>query len=168
MSFLEKAGFQKIGSDINWKALGVSCAISLGTGIISTLLTGGAMRRNAPLYQPPLAPPGWLFPVVWTILYILMGIAAYLVWESDSGDRRLSLSLYAVSLFLNGSWSIFFFSMRAYFLALADLLALWLVIYLMIKQFRESSLTAARLLYPYLAWVSFAGYLNLAIAIRGR
>lgn len=167
MSFLEKAGFQKTGSEINWKALLISIAISLGTGIVSTLLTGGAMRRNAPLYQPPLAPPGWLFPVVWTILYVLMGIAAYLVWESDGGDRKLSLSLYAVSLFLNGIWSVFFFCMRAYFLALADLLALWLVIYLLIRQFRESSLTAARLLYPYLAWVSFAGYLNLAIAVRG-
>lgn len=151
---------------INWKALFISIAISLGTGIVSSILTGRAMREYQNLYQPPLAPPGWLFPVVWTILYILMGVAAYLVWETGDTEVRNALTLYLVQLLLNALWPIFFFRFHAYFLAFAELLLLWLAIYLTIKQFKEINRTAALLMLPYLAWVTFAAYLNLAIALH--
>lgn len=153
---------------INWKALLISLAVSLGTGALSALLTMDGMKEYADLYKPPLSPPGWLFPVVWTILYILMGIAAYLVWESGGEDKQLALSLYGIQLILNAAWSVFFFHQGAYFLALADLLLLWLAIYLTIKKFRQINETAARLMIPYLIWVTFAGYLNLAIALHYR
>lgn len=153
---------------INWKALLISLAVSLGTGALSVLLTMGGMSEYVNLYKPPLSPPGWLFPVVWTILYILMGIAAYLIWESEGEDKQSALSLYGIQLILNGAWSVFFFGRGAYFLALADLLLLWLAIYLTIKQFRQLNEIAAKLLIPYLIWVTFAGYLNLAIALYYR
>ncbi len=151
---------------INWKALFISIAISLGTGIVSSILTGRAMREYRNLYQPPLAPPGWLFPVVWTILYILMGVAAYLVWETGGTEVRNALTLYLVQLLLNALWPVFFFRFHAYFLAFAELLLLWLAIYLTIQQFKEINRTAALLMLPYLAWVTFAAYLNLAIALH--
>ncbi len=151
---------------INVKTLAVSIAISLGAGILSALLTGGNMRQYADLYHPPLAPPGWLFPIVWTVLYILMGIAAWLVYETPSGDKRLALSLYGNQLLVNVVWPLIFFNLRAYFFAFGWLLLLWLLIYLTIKQFLPINRTAALLLTPYLAWVTFAGYLNLAIALH--
>jgi len=151
---------------INWKALFISIAVSLGTGIVSALLTMGGMREYANLYQPPLAPPGWLFPIVWTILYILMGIAAWLVWESEGEGRKLALSLYGIQLILNAIWSIFFFGMDAYFLAFVDLVLLWFFLYLTIREFGKVNKTAGILLLPYIAWVTFAGYLNLAIALH--
>ncbi len=118
------------------------------------------------MYQPSLAPPGWLFPVVWTILYTLMGIAAYLIYEEpESEDRRLALLLYGVQLFFNAVWSPIFFGAQAYFLAFAWLVLLWFFIYLTTKQFLQLNKTAGILMVPYLLWVTFAGYLNLAIAI---
>ncbi len=149
----------------NWKLLLISIGISLSTGITSALLTMKGMRDYADMYHPPLSPPGWLFPVVWTILYVLMGIAAYLVCRSEGEDKKLALALYVVQLFFNFGWSIVFFNFKAYFVAFAWLLLLWLFIYLAIKQFRQLSKTAGILLYPYLVWVTFAGYLNLATAI---
>lgn len=143
----------------------ISLAVSLGTGALSALLTMGGMREYANLYKPPLSPPGWVFPVVWTILYILMGISAYLVWESEGEDKQLALSLYGIQLILNAAWSVLFFHLKLYFLALADLLLLWLAVYLTIKQFRRLNETAAKLLLPYIIWITFAGYLNLAIAL---
>lgn len=163
-----------------WKSLLISLTISLGTGVVSAILTMGGMRDYADLYKPPLSPPGWLFPVVWTILYILMGVAAWLVLETGragvSGTPqekeqkaeavRLGLTLYGIQLLLNGAWSLLFFNQKMYFLAFADLLLLWLAIYLTIQQFKQVNRIAALLLVPYLVWVTFAGYLNLAIAVQ--
>lgn len=151
---------------INWKALIGSLALSLGVGVVSALLTMGGMDAYQTMYQPPLAPPGWLFPVVWTILYILMGIAAYLVYEGpESTQRSNALKLYGIQLFFNGVWSLIFFGAQAYFFAFVWLVALWLFIYLTTKEFLQLNKTAGILMIPYLAWVTFAGYLNLAIAI---
>ncbi len=148
-----------------WKNLLISIGISLSVGITSAMLTMGGMRVYMDMYHPPLSPPGWLFPVVWTILYVLMGIAAYLVFESKGEDRKLALTLYVIQLFLNFGWSIIFFNLKAYFFAFAWLLILWLFIYLTMKQFRQLNKAAGILMVPYLVWVAFAGYLNLAIAI---
>ena len=86
---------------IHLKSLAVSVAVSLGAGILSAFLTGGSMRQYADLYHPPLSPPGWVFPIVWTILYILMGVAAWFVYESSGNDKRLAFSLYGNQLLLN-------------------------------------------------------------------
>lgn len=149
-----------------WKSLAVSLAISLGAGILSALLTGGSMRQYADMYKPPLAPPGWVFPIVWTILYILMGVAAWRVYESQGRDRRLALSLYGNQLLLNIVWPLLFFELKVYFFAFAWLLLLWLLIYLTMRQFLLIDRRAGLLLVPYLIWVTFAGYLNLAIALH--
>ena len=151
---------------INIKTLAISVAISLGAGILSAFLTGGSMRQYADMYKPPLAPPGWVFPIVWTILYILMGIAAWRAYESQSADRRLAISLYGNQLLLNIVWPLLFFNLKIYFFAFAWLLLLWLMIYLTMRQFAVLDQKAGMLLIPYLVWVTFAGYLNLAIAIH--
>lgn len=148
------------------KSLAVSICISLGAGILSAFLTGGSMRQYADMYRPPLAPPGWLFPVVWTILYILMGIAAWRIYQSPNNDKRLALSLYGNQLLVNIVWPLLFFNLKIYFFAFAWLLLLWLVLYLTLRQFAMLDKKAGLLLVPYLAWVTFAGYLNLAIAIH--
>lgn len=157
---------------INWKSLLTSLALSLGTGILGSVLSGGGMTQYAERYRPPLSPPGWVFPIIWTVLYILMGIASYLIWENGHSGGKLTedtasaLTLYLISLGLNLLWPILFFRSETYLLAFADLILLWISIFLMIKRFRPINKTAAKLLWPYLIWVTFAGYLNLAIALH--
>lgn len=152
--------------NFNWKTLVISVAVSLGTGIVSALLSGAGMQQYRTLYKPPLAPPGWLFPVVWTILYVLMGTAAWLVYETEGAAAKQALVLYGIQLVLNGGWSIIFFGRQAYFLAFAWLLLLWFFIYLTVKEFLQINRLAGILMIPYLIWVTFAGYLNLAIALN--
>lgn len=144
----------------------ISIAIALTVGGLSALLTMENMDIYSRINRPPLSPPSWLFPVVWTILYVLMGIGAALVYNrkefKPEGVRR-SLIIYAVNLFLNFFWSIIFFNLEAYFLAFVWLVALWAVIIAMIISFRRVSPAAAYLQIPYLIWVTFAGYLTFAI-----
>jgi tryptophan-rich sensory protein len=150
---------------INWKALIVSILIPLGVGALSAFLTSGNMEIYPGLQSPPFAPPGWLFPVVWTILYTLMGISSYLVYTSDAPKEQISiaLTLYGVQLAVNFFWSIIFFNLRAYLFAFFWLVLLWVLIILTIVSFWRISKTAGILMLPYLLWVTFAGYLNLAI-----
>ena len=151
---------------IQRKPLLGSLLISLGTGAVSAFLASDSMEKYSSLYKPPLAPPGWAFPVVWNILFILMGVAAYIIYESDAPGKAQALKLYGVQLLVNAFWSVIFFRFDAYFLAFAWLLLLWYLVYLTIKQFKDINETAARLLIPYLVWLTFAGYLNLAIAVH--
>ena len=151
---------------IHLKSLAVSVAVSLGAGILSAFLTGGSMRQYADLYHPPLSPPGWVFPIVWTILYILMGVPAWFVYESSGNDKRLAFSLYGNQLLLNIVWPLLFFQLKIYFFAFAWILLLWLMVYLTLRQFSLLDRRAGLLLVPYLVWVTFAAYLNLAIAIH--
>lgn len=147
---------------IQWKKLIICIAIPLAVGGLSALLTRGSMQTFELLNKPPLSPPGWLFPVVWTILYVLMGIASYLVLTSgqNNGD---ALTTYGLQLFVNFFWSIIFFNMEQYFIAFIWLILLWLLIAKTMYQFYQISKPAAYLLIPYLLWVTFAGYLNFAI-----
>lgn len=151
---------------INWKSLLVSLAISLGAGVLGNIVGGNRDGQYEQLYQPSLAPPGWVFPIVWTILFILMGIAAYLIYESDSQEKKEALGIYAAQLIANIGWSLIFFGLDAYLLAFAWILLLWYLIFLTWQSFRKINKTAGWLLVPYLAWVTFATYLNLAIAIH--
>ena len=148
---------------IKIKPLAVSLLISLGVGGLSALLTKDSMREYAGLNQPPLAPPGWVFPVVWTVLFILMAIAAYLVWEKDSPARARALGLYGVQLAFNFLWTIIFFNTARYGFALIWLLVLWGLILATLVAFRRDSRTAGKLMIPYLAWVTFAAYLNAGV-----
>lgn len=146
----------------------ISIAIALGIGGLSALLTSESMDIYSDIVQPPLAPPAILFPIVWTILYTLMGIGAALVWiKKDKQPKEVqdALIVYAVNLFMNFFWSIIFFNMRAFLFSFIWLVLLWVVILIMILKFRKVSPLAAYLQIPYLLWVTFAGYLNLAIFI---
>ena len=146
-----------------YKALIGSLVISLGAGGLSALLTQSSMEKYAALRQPPLAPPGWVFPVVWTILFILMGVSAYWVWRSSAPARRAALTVYAVQLAANVAWSLLFFNAGAFLAAFFWLLALEALVGAMIVLFGRCDRRAGRLQIPYFLWVLFAGYLNLGI-----
>ncbi len=144
----------------------ISIAISLGVGIVSALLTMGNMNIYEEVNTPPLSPPSFLFPVVWTILYILMGISAAMVLTTGTSPlakRKEALTVYGLSLFFNFFWSIIFFNLRAFLFAFVWLVVLLaLIIFTIVKYFKINS-TAAYLQIPYAIWVTFAGYLNLGI-----
>ena len=147
---------------VSLKKLVKCVAIPLAVGALSALLTKD--NYNIP-NQPPLSPPAWVFPVVWTILYILMGIASYIICESNAtrDEKNKALAPYVGQLVFNFFWSIIFFSMRQYLFAFIWIIALWTLILITILRFRKISETASNLLIPYIIWVTFAAYLNLAI-----
>jgi tryptophan-rich sensory protein len=138
--------------------------LPLAVGAIAGFLTRDSMTMYNSLNRPSISPPGWVFPLVWTILYILMGISSYLIASSPSPKKQEALMLYAVQLFLNFIWSLVFFGLNNYLLAFLVLLLLWYVILKMIRSFFQIDPAAALLQIPYLLWVTFAGFLNLAIA----
>ena len=142
-------------------------ALPLIIGGLSALLSGPGMELFASLEQPPLSPPGWLFPVVWTLLYLMMGLASCLVLESGGERKQISaaLTLYGVQLAVNFFWSIFFFNMQLYLFSFFWLVLLWCLILATLISFYQLSKPAGLLLVPYLLWVTFAGSLNLAIAL---
>ncbi len=153
------------------KKLFIQCIfIPLAVGILASILSGGGMAAFQELNKPPLSPPGWLFPVVWTILYILMGIASYLIVTSGANeeDRYRALVFYGLQLVVNFFWPIFFFRFGWYLFAFIWLVLLWLLIFQTWRLFREISGLAGLLLVPYLVWVTFAGYLNFFIFLLNR
>lgn len=151
---------------INWTALIIAVLIPvLLVGGGSALATMGAMSEYGALNRPPLSPPGWLFPVVWTILFILMGIASYLVWESTETGRATALTVYGVQLAVNFLWSIVFFRLHRHAMAVGILVVLWILIIITMALFSRFRKAAAWLLLPYLLWVSFAAYLNIGVAM---
>ena len=154
---------------IDWKKLLISIAIPLGVGGLSALLTSGNMKLFEEIEKPPLSPPEWLFPVVWTILYVLMGIALYLVIMTNTKEEKLPAVIsFGVQLFFNFFWPIIFFNAQAYLFAFVWLVLLWVAIVANMYFFSKIKLTSAKLLIPYLVWVTFAGYLNLGIYILNR
>ena len=149
---------------INFKKLIINIAIPLGVGALSALISMGGMDSFASLNQPPLSPPGWLFPVVWSILYILMGISSYLITESGKPARsKTALTVYGVQLFFNFMWSIIFFNFEAYLFAFIWLLALLSLVIINAILFYRIDRRAGLLFIPYILWIIFAGYLNFGI-----
>ena len=146
----------------------ISVLIALAVGGLSAFLTRGDMDLYENIVTPPLAPPGILFPIVWSLLYILMGISAAMIWK-ERGSSPLSvqnaLYTYATSLVLNFAWSIIFFKFGAFLLAFIWLILLFISIIATILKYRKIKPLAAYLQIPYAVWVAFAGYLNLAIYI---
>lgn len=120
------------------------------------------------LVKPPLAPPDWLFPIVWTILYALMAIAAYLVFVSNDMDRGQPLRLYLLQVIVNVLWPAIFFRLEWRLFAFFWLLLLLALVVLTAVGFRPISRTAFRLMLPYIAWLLFAGYLNLGFYLLNR
>lgn len=147
---------------IQWRKLIGCLAIPLAAGGLSALLTRGSMESFEALNKPPLSPPGWLFPVVWTVLFVLMGIASYLAAVSG-GPNRTALAVYGVQLLFNFVWPLLFFRLAQYLPAFIWLVILWVLILVTAVLFYRISKPAGYLMLPYLTWVAFAGYLNLAI-----
>lgn len=142
--------------------LGACIVISFLPGVFGSMFPPGDWY--AQLAKPALTPPGFVFPIAWTTLYICIGVALYLVTIATApGARRMPLAIFAAQLVLNGLWSWIFFGLHAVGAALVEIVALWLAIVATIVVFRRTSPTAAKLLVPYLAWVTFATYLNAAI-----
>lgn len=140
----------------------IAVLIPAAVGTLSALFSGNK-TEYAGLNKPPLSPPGFIFPIVWTILYLLMGISSYMVDESDSLNKGKALRIYAVQLFFNFFWSIFFFGFSQYFLAFLWLLVLIILIIKMIRRFYSINPLSAYLQIPYLLWCIFAAYLNFMI-----
>lgn len=160
----------KMKHNLKIKQLIATIAIPLAVGALAAFLTKDAMRLFGMVRQPPLSPPAWVFPLVWTVLYALMGIASYLVWTSDASMSRKerALTFYAVNLAVNFLWPIFFFGMELYLFSFIWLLILWLLTVICSVLFRYISDSAGKLLIPYLAWVTFAAYLNLGVWLLNR
>ncbi len=148
----------------DYKKLIINIAFPLGVGALSALISMGSMENFASLNQPPLSPPGWLFPVVWSILYVLMGISSYLITESGKPARsKTALTVYGVQLFFNFMWSIIFFNFDMYLFAFIWLIALLVFVILNTVLFYRIDRRAGLLFIPYILWVIFAGYLNFGI-----
>ena len=149
----------------NWKLLLLCLGIPLVVGGLSALLSGNGMKVFSELNQPPLSPPGWLFPVVWTILYLAMGLASYLVLTSGAPTEAIrgAIRVYAIQLAVNFFWSILFFRFSVYLASFAWLVLLWGLIIVTTIRFYRIRERAGDLLVPYLVWVTFAGYLNFGV-----
>ena len=118
------------------------------------------------LNKPVFSPPNWVFGPVWTLLYLLMGIAVYLVWIQKSTQKtKIALTFFIAQLIFNFLWSVLFFAMQSPLFALVDIIILWLLIVGTIIKFYPLSKIAAYLLVPYLVWVSFATILNASIVV---
>ena len=141
-----------------------SWLIPLVIGGLGALLSGGMGNYRA-INQPPLSPPGWIFPVVWTVLYILMGEAAFRIYraDADAKQKKKALTAYGVQLALNLLWPIVFFGGQMYLTGFVIIIALWVAIFITTRRFVAIDETAGDLLIPYLLWVTFAGYLNLGV-----
>ncbi len=147
------------------KKLLVCIAIPLLVGKIAGLLTRTGTQAYASMQKPPFSPPAIVFPIVWTVLYTLMGISSYLIWTKadDYTSGTKAKNLYFYQLVVNFLWSFFFFSFQWYFFSFLWLLLLWGLVAAMIKTFSEISKFAAYINIPYLLWLTFAAYLNLGV-----
>ena len=147
----------------NQKLLGICVIIPLLTGILSGWLSRTSMETYNGLAKPFLSPPAWVFPVVWTLLYIAMGVASYLVIQNGTTNAERAIMLYIAQLVFNFCWPLIFFNLEWYFVAFLWLLVLWGLILAMYIEFDKINKKAGWLILPYLAWVTFAAYLNFAV-----
>jgi len=145
----------------------IGIAIPLVLGGLSGWISNSSAGFSS-LVKPPLTPPAIVFPIVWTVLYLLMGISSIKVYLSRYSRRAQALNTYAVQLLMNVLWPILFFCFGRTLLAFFWLVALLLLVLVMIIRFRQANKTAGNLNIPYLLWLLFAGYLNLAIYFLNR
>ena len=144
---------------------GIWIALVEAVGFLASLLTRKGTRQfYETAAQPPLSPPKWVFPTVWAALYALMGIGAARVWQApESRERSQALNWFVIQLALNFFWTLIFFNAKAYGAAAVWLVVLWAAVLVMILKFRKVDSLAAWLQVPYLAWLTFAAYLNFGV-----
>jgi translocator protein len=150
----------------DYKKLAAAVLVCLSAGFIGSFFTMSSIPIwYATIQKPTFNPPNWVFGPVWTTLYVLMGISAYLVWMKgwDKKEVRNALAIFAVQLVLNTLWSIIFFGANKLFYAFVEIVFLWMAIVATLFLFNRISRNAALLLVPYLLWVSFAAFLNYSI-----
>ncbi len=153
------------------KSYVISVLFALAVGGLAAWLTMDSMDIYGSITQPALAPPAWLFPVVWTVLYVLMGISSTIVYTDKNAspkEKASAIKVYALQLIVNFFWSLIFFNLRNYLFAFIWLILLWVLILIMIVKFYKIRPVAGLLQIPYLLWVTFAGYLNLMIYLLNR
>ena len=151
---------------MRWIKLIIAIVISELAGGVGSLITISAIPTwYATLAKPALNPPSWIFGPVWTTLYLLMGIAAFLIWNKgwDRKDVQKALGVFLLQLILNAIWSVIFFGLHSPFWAFVDIVLMWLAIISTMALFYRISRPAMWLLLPYILWVSFAAYLNYSI-----
>jgi tryptophan-rich sensory protein len=150
----------------NYLKLIISLALPQIVGGLGAFFTFSSVQTWFPtLVKPSWNPPSWLFGPVWTVLYVLMGIACFLIWKSHSPQKKSLLQLYTVQLILNALWSPAFFGMQSPALGLLVIVPLWIAIVLCIIQFKRVSKISSGLMVPYFLWVTFATALNTAILV---
>ncbi len=143
-----------------------SILFSLGAGVLGSFFTASSVSTwYKTIEKPFFNPPSWVFSPVWTILFIMMGVALYLVWKKGLKEKKVKIAfgIFWVQLVLNVLWSVFFFGLQSPLYALVDIVFLWFAIFITIVWFSRVSKKATYLLIPYLLWVSFAAVLNFAI-----
>jgi tryptophan-rich sensory protein len=148
-----------------WKVYAIGIVIAEAVGALSGWISRNGMRLySETVIKPPLTPPMWLFPVVWGILYALMGIGAARIWlAEESPARQRGLNLFVAQLIVNFFWSLIFFNLQAFGFAFLWLVLLWILVMLMIFTFYRTDPLAAWLQVPYLIWLTFAAYLTAAV-----
>lgn len=154
----------------NWKVYAFWIGLSELVGILAGLLTRSGMQIYTEMVnKPPLTPPAIVFPIVWTILYALMGISAARIWLApESAERNRGLTVFVAQLIVNFFWPLFFFNLQAYGFAALWLILLWVLVLYMILTFYKTDRLAAWLQIPYLLWLTFATYLNLGVWLMNR
>uniref|UniRef100_A0A7C2K3E2 Tryptophan-rich sensory protein n=1 Tax=candidate division WOR-3 bacterium TaxID=2052148 RepID=A0A7C2K3E2_UNCW3 len=153
-----------------WLKLLVSIAIPLVVGFIGSLFTSSSVNTwYKEINRPSFTPPNWLFAPAWTLLFVLIGLAFYLVWLNNFGDNKtLVIGIFVLQLSLNLLWSLLFFGLRSPLLALIEIIVLWFAILLNMILFFRVSKVAGYLLVPYILWVTFATALNLGVYLLNR
>lgn len=152
-----------------YKPYVVGIVVAEAVGAVSGWLIRDGVKAYMPLAKPPLTPPPVVFPIVWGILFFLMGIGIARIYKSPKSEQRSwSIGIYALQLFFNFWWSILFFNMQAFGFAFAWIIALWILILGMILNFKQIDSLAAKLQIPYLLWVTFAAYLNYGVWMLNR
>lgn len=143
----------------------VFLAVCLGAGVMGSSMNGAALAEWYPtLVKPWFTPPDWLFAPVWTLLYVLMGIAAFVVWRQDA-ERKTALAVFFLQLMLNALWTPVFFGLRSVAGGMVVMVLLLLAVAVTTVLFFRRSRLAAILLFPYLAWTAFAAFLNLSLLV---
>lgn len=154
---------------VNFIKLIILILIPLVVGFVSSMITKDAMISFNMMKKPPLSPPGILFPIVWTILYIMMGIASFLVVNNNDNTvksiKNKWITIYIIQLVFNFFWLIIFFKLRMYYFGFIWLVVLWILVLVLILNGKKINLKSVYLLIPYIIWMTFAGYLNIGVAL---
>lgn len=151
---------------IKWSKLITIVLVTELVGLIASLLSGNIKKVYMTINKPALAPPSWVFGIVWSVLYLMIGVAAYIVYESEETEqRKKAIWLYWVQLFVNFVWPIVFFRFLMFEAALLVIGVLDILVVITTREFYKINKFAGKLMIPYLLWLMFATYLNLGIAL---